>query len=126
MSHSLLKFGERNSSFKDFYRSRVTKRVECDTYELSANKTIRFINNPFYTGEPSNINIELGFERKQNTNDRIREYLEDYDYNQKGIMTYMRICNDLDISLITVKRYRKEYDELKEMYKAVKKGIILK
>ncbi len=126
MSHSLLKFGERTSSFKDFYRSRVTKRVECDTYELSANKTIRFINNPFYTGEPSNINIELGFERKQNTNDRIREYLEDYDYNQKGIMTYMRICNDLDISLITVKRYMKEYDELKEMYKAVKKGIILK
>ncbi len=126
MSHSLLKFGERTSSFKDFYRSRVTKRVECDTYELSANKTIRFINNPFYTVEPSNINIELGFERNQNTNDRIREYLEDYDYNQKGIMTYMRICNDLDISLITVKRYMKEYDELKEMYKAVKKGIILK
>ena len=41
-------------------------------------------------------------------------------------MTYKRLCNDLDISLITVKRYMKEYDELKEMYMAVKKGIILK
>ena len=105
----------------------VNSAMNCiDTYELSANKTIRFISNPYYTGEPSNINIELGFERKQNTNVRIREYLEDYDYNQKGIMTYKRICNDLDISLATVKRHMKECDELKEIYQAVKKSVIMK
>ena len=105
----------------------VNSAMKCiDTYELTANKTIRFIKNPYYTGEPININKELGGAKKENTSQLIREYLEDYDYNQEGIMRYNKISDALNISLITVKRYMKEDEELKEIYKAVKKSIILK
>jgi hypothetical protein len=105
----------------------VNSAMKCiDTYELTANKTIRFIKNPYYTGEPININKELGGVKKENTSQLIREYLEDYDYNQEGIMRYNKISDALNISLITVKRYMKEDEELKEIYKAVKKSIILK
>ena len=41
-------------------------------------------------------------------------------------MRYNKISDALNISLITVKRYMKEDEELKEIYKAVKKSIILK
>ena len=105
----------------------VNSAMKCiDTHELTANKTIRFIKNPYYTGEPININKELGESKKENTSQLIREYLEDYDYNQEGIMKYDKISDALNISLITVKRYMKEDEELKEIYKAVKKSIILK
>lgn len=105
----------------------VESAMKCiDTYELTANKTIRFIKNPYYTGEPANINKELGWAKKENTSQLIREYLEDYDYNQEGIMKYDKISDALSISLITVKRYMKEDEELKEIYKAVKKSIIFK
>lgn len=103
----------------------VESAMNCiDTYELRPNKTIRFIKNPYYEGEPANINEILGESKRGKTKLLIREYLEDYDYNQQGNMKYNKISDALNISLITVKRYMKEDQELKDIYNIVKKSII--
>jgi hypothetical protein len=96
-----------------------------DTYELEPNDQIRFIKNPYYTGKKSSVNTYTRKHKKDNTAYGIRAYLEDYDYNLKGLITYGRLAKDLNISEITIKRYMKD-GCLKNLYRAVKKSIILK
>ena len=89
-----------------------------ENYEFEPNKSIRYINNPFYVGEPININQELGKEKKELNSSLIQDYLEDYDYNQ-GKITYKKIGQDLNISERTIKRYLKD-GCLRELYDIVK------
>ena len=86
---------------------------------LYPNQTIRFVNNKFYTGKPTSVNVITGKERSDKTFQSIYEYLCDYDLNYK--ITQKRIANDLSISERTVRRYLKEVAYLKDLYQSIKK-----
>ena len=86
---------------------------------LIPNQTMRFVNNKFYTGKPTSVNVITGKERSDKTFQSIYEYLCDYDLNYK--ITQKIIANDLSISERTVRRYLKEITYLKDLYQTIKK-----
>lgn len=87
---------------------------------LIPNQTMRFVNNKFYKGKPTSVNVITGKERSDKTFQSIYEYLCDYDLNDSKI-TQKRIANDLFISERTVRRYLKEVIYLKDLYQSIKK-----
>ena len=89
-----------------------------DAVEFRPNKTKRFLNNPYFIGQKSSVNRDLGQEKRELQSSLLEDYLSDYDYNQ-GKITYKKISQDLNISERTVKRYLKDGD-LRELYDIVK------
>jgi hypothetical protein len=89
-----------------------------DAVEFRPNKTKRFLNNPYFIGQKSSVNRDLGQEKRELQSSLLEDYLSDYDYNQ-GKITYKKISQDLNISERTVIRYLKD-GCLREIYDVVK------
>ena len=82
---------------------------------LYPNQTIRFVNNKFFTGKPTSVNVITGKERTLKTNQRIADFIQDYDFN-KGKLTQELIAKELGIVPLTIRRHFKNDSYLKDMF----------
>lgn len=103
-----------------------------DATEVWPNKTIRYLQNPYYKWSKDDFPLRKKLYRDflnkciaEDTIDKNYEKIEialaDYDFNQSKI-TYNILSDITDLHRNTIRKYLKENPELQEMFDAIKKN----